>query len=92
MTMFVCLLSRLLESNLNRFNMLCQPHFLSSLVEKLQNTDETAALLSDIAAARQALTAPSSLRVFLAGHLDSFSKSELFDPWTNFTSSSSSDQ
>ena len=72
--------------------MVCQPQFLSSLVEKLQNTDETTALLSDIAAARQALTVPSSLRVFLAGHLDSFSKRELFDPWRDFTSSPSSDQ
>ena len=72
--------------------MLCQPKFLSSLVEKLQSADETTALLGDIAAARQALTVPSSLRVFLAGHIDSFSKSELFDPWMDFTSSSSSDQ
>ena len=67
--------------------MLRQPKFLSSLVEKLQSADETTSLLSDIAAARQALTTPSSLRVFLAGNIDSFSKSELFDPWMDFTSS-----
>ena len=75
--------------------MLSQPPFLSSLVEKLQNADETAALLSDIDAARQALTAPSSLRVFLAGNLDSIAETEVHGGdylWMNFTSSSSSDQ
>ena len=88
-------LSTHIECNLNIFNMLSQPPFLSSLVEKLQNADETAALLSDIDAARQALTAPSSLRVFLAGNLDSIAETEVHGGdylWMNFTSSSSSDQ